>query len=70
MVIAVVTGYGRALFLDGCVQSAENDEAFYHERVVHILYGAHGSSKSVLVIVGGEDERRKRLYDGNKWRLL
>lgn len=54
MVIADVGPYGRALFLDGCVQSSEGDEAFYHEPVVHVPCVAHGEPASVLVIGGGE----------------
>ena len=34
VVIAKTYNYGRALFLDGQIQSAEDDEALYHELLV------------------------------------
>lgn len=50
MVVVGAMVYGRALFLDRCVQSLEGDEEFYHEPVVHVTCVAHGSPKSVLII--------------------
>jgi spermidine synthase len=50
--------YGRILFLDGEVQSAEADEHIYHETLVHpVMSGAfhdHADPLRVLVIGGGE----------------
>ena len=54
MTIADTGAYGRALFLDGKIQTAEGDEAFYHEPLVHGPCVWHGSPESVLIL-GGAD---------------
>ncbi len=46
--------FGRVLFLDGKIQSAEVDEYIFHESLVHPAMLTHGSPQSVLVIGGGE----------------
>ena len=46
--------YGRALFLDDKIQSAELDEFIYHEALVHPALVLHPEPRSVLVIGGGE----------------
>lgn len=46
--------YGKALFLDGKIQTAANDEAYYHEPLVHAPAVAYGAPKSFLVL-GGAD---------------
>ena len=53
-IIADTSAYGRMLFLDGLVQSAEADEAFYHEALVHPALVLHGRPRRVLV--GGTGE--------------
>ncbi len=45
---------GRALILDGKIQSALSDEKAYHESLVHPPLLAHGSPRRVLVLGGGE----------------
>jgi len=45
---------GRALFLDGVLQSAESDEYVYHEALVHPALSLHGRAERVLVVGGGE----------------
>lgn len=52
--IADTGAYGRALFLDGKIQTAERDEPFYHEPIVHVPCLLHGYPKRVLVL-GGAD---------------
>jgi len=54
--IAVVdtVAFGRALFLDGELQSAASDERLYHECLVWPAMMAHGSPKRVLVCGAGE----------------
>ena len=54
LLIAETSAYGRTLFLDGLVQSAEADEALYHEPLVHPALVLHGAPKRVLV--GGTGE--------------
>jgi spermidine synthase len=47
--------YGRALFLDGTTQSAESDEALYHEALVHPpLLHAPEPPRRVAILGGGE----------------
>jgi len=47
-------GYGRALILDGKVQSTCADEFIYHETLVHPAMLTHPNPTRVLVIGGGE----------------
>ncbi len=46
--------FGRALFLDGKIQSAERDEHIYHESLVHPALLAHPGPRSVFIAGGGE----------------
>jgi spermidine synthase len=46
--------YGRALFLDGKIQSAEQDEFIYHEALVHPGLVCHPAPRRVLIAGGGE----------------
>ena len=46
--------YGRALFLDGVLQSAESDERRYHEMLVHPAMLAHLNPRRVLIAGGAE----------------
>jgi spermidine synthase len=52
--IADTYSFGRALFLDGAIQSSEEDEALYHEMLVHPALLMHENPRHVLVIGGGE----------------
>ena len=54
VVIAKTYNYGLALFLDGQIQSAEDDEALYHELLVQPAMLRHPSPKDVLILGGGE----------------
>ncbi len=54
LLIADTPAYGRMLFLDGLVQSAEADEPLYHEPLVHPALVIHGAPRRVLV--GGTGE--------------
>lgn len=46
--------YGRMVVLDGMIQSAESDEALYHELLVHPAMLAHPRPQRVLVLGAGE----------------
>jgi spermidine synthase len=46
--------YGHVLVLDGRLQSAQKDEAIYHEAMVHPAMLAHPGPRQVLVLGGGE----------------
>ncbi|MGO0123091.1 methyltransferase domain-containing protein [Desulfothermobacter acidiphilus] len=47
-------GWGRCLFLDGEIQSAERDEFIYHELLVHPGMLAHPEPRRVLICGTGE----------------
>jgi spermidine synthase len=46
--------FGRVLVLDGIVQTTERDEFIYHEMMAHVPIIAHGQTKRVLIIGGGD----------------
>lgn len=54
MTIIETEAYGRALTLDGIVQTTEGDEHIYHEMMTHIPLFAHPNPKRVLIIGGGD----------------
>jgi spermidine synthase len=54
LAIVELDEYGRALVLDGFVQSTEADEYIYHELLVHPSMITHTDPKKVLIIGGGE----------------
>ncbi|MGQ9919922.1 MAG: fused MFS/spermidine synthase [Desulfobacca sp.] len=45
---------GKALILDGVLQSASRDEVIYHEALVHPALFAHAAPQQVAVLGGGE----------------
>ncbi|KAG7030499.1 Thermospermine synthase ACAULIS5 [Cucurbita argyrosperma subsp. argyrosperma] len=46
--------FGKALLLDGKLQSAEKDEFIYHESMVHPALLLHHNPKTVFILGGGE----------------
>lgn len=54
--------YGKALFLDGKIQSAEIDEHLYHEALVHPVLLSMEKPEKVLVIGGGEGATLREIY--------
>ncbi|WP_418790057.1 polyamine aminopropyltransferase [Phosphitispora sp. TUW77] len=46
--------FGKALVLDGIVQTTEKDEYIYHEMIVHPAMMAHPNPQKILVIGGGD----------------
>ncbi len=46
--------YGRVLFLDGLVQTTDQDEFYYHEMLVHPALCSHPGPRDVLIIGGGD----------------
>jgi spermidine synthase len=54
LAIADTETFGRALFLDEKIQSAELDEHVYHEALVHPALIAHPEPRSVYIAGGGE----------------
>ena len=57
--------YGRMLFLDGELQSAEADEHIYHETLVHPVMSGVGAGARVLVVGGGEGATVREVM---RWR--
>ncbi len=51
---------GRFLALDGVMQTAERDEAFYHEPLVHAPLISHPEPKRVLICGGGDGGAAKQ----------
>jgi spermidine synthase len=54
VMVADTYNFGRALFLDGAIQSAADDEALYHETLVQPAMLRHPEPRDVLIIGGGE----------------
>ncbi|WP_188912618.1 spermidine synthase [Aureimonas endophytica] len=52
--IVDVADYGRMLFLDGALQSTEDDEYIYHEALMQPALVALSAPRRVLIIGGGE----------------
>lgn len=46
--------FGKVLFLDGKIQSAQVDEFIFHESLVHPALITHSAPRKVLIIGGGE----------------
>ncbi|KAF7830427.1 thermospermine synthase ACAULIS5 [Senna tora] len=46
--------FGKALVIDGKMQSAESDEFIYHECLIHPTLLCHPDPKSVFIMGGGE----------------
>jgi spermidine synthase len=54
MDVVITHGYGKALLLDGRIQSSQKDEYIYHESLVHPVMISGKSPVRVLVVGGGE----------------
>lgn len=52
--IVELNEFGKALILDGLIQSTESDEHIYHESLVHPVMVTHPKPEKVLIIGGGE----------------
>jgi spermidine synthase len=66
IVIAESPVYGKVLFLDKELQSAESDEAIYHEHLVHPALNAlaERKEKRILIVGGGEGATAREVL---KW---
>ncbi len=54
IIVADVIDFGKALILDGLIQSTERTEYIYHESLVHPAMVLHPSPRRVLILGGGE----------------
>jgi len=53
--------FGKALVIDGKLQSAEVDEFIYHELLVHPALVCHPNLKSVFIMGGGEGSTAREI---------
>ena len=61
IIIGETEQYGRALFLDGIIQSTEADEAIYHEMLVHPGIAHTKTARNILVAGAGEGASLREL---------
>lgn len=54
LMIVETQEFGRALVLDGAVQTTERDEFIYHEMISQVAMHAHPNPRRVLVVGGGD----------------
>ena len=54
IMVADVVDFGKALILDGLIQSSERTEYIYHESLVHPAMVLHPNPRRVLILGGGE----------------
>ena len=54
MEILDTEAYGRALVLDGVIQTTEGDEFVYHEMMTHVPMFAHPNPRRILIVGGGD----------------
>jgi len=57
--------FGKALVLDGYIQSTEFDEFMYHESLVHPAMVTHPRPENVLIIGGGEGATLREVLKHN-----
>ncbi|KAJ4954980.1 hypothetical protein NE237_011763 [Protea cynaroides] len=53
--------YGKALVIDGKLQSTERDEFIYHESLVHPALLHHPNPKSIFIMGGGEGSTAREI---------
>ncbi len=68
VLIVELEDFGKALFLDGILQSAQLDEYIYHESLVHPAMVTHGNPTRVLILGTGEGAALREVvkYSGVK----
>ncbi|ARM75898.1 polyamine aminopropyltransferase [Acidianus manzaensis] len=64
MVVEFAT-YGKALIIDGKIQSSVADEFIYHETLVHPLLLSIENPKNVLILGGGEGATLREVLKNN-----
>ena len=70
--VVELEGLGKALVIDGKLQSSLADEEWYHEALVHPVLLAHPCPRHVLVLGGGEgatarEVLKHRCVEGSRW---
>ncbi len=54
LLVVDTESFGKALVLDGAVQTTERDEFIYHEMISHVALNSHPDPQEVLIIGGGD----------------
>lgn len=54
--------FGKILFLDRQIQSAQIDEFIYHESLVHLAMMTHPKPQKILILGGGEGATLREVY--------
>ena len=65
IIIAETDDFGKALILDGYLQSSVSDEYIYHESLVHPAMILHPNPKKVLILGGGEGATLREVLKHN-----
>src|SRR5579862_1720499 len=50
--IADLAHYGKTMIINGCIQSTQHDEAYYHEALIYPAMVLHGNVKNILCFGG------------------
>ncbi len=61
ILIGETARYGRALFLDGVIQSSQADEAIYHDMLIHPVMAHTRNGRRILVAGAGEGASMREL---------
>ncbi len=64
--IVEIREWGRALILDGALQTSEKDEFIYHEMIVHPAMYTHPRPEKVLIIGGGDGGTLREVVKHNR----
>ncbi|MEA5539479.1 spermidine synthase [Limnoraphis robusta Tam1] len=67
MYVVETNTYGKALVLDGKLQSTTGDEFLYHEPLVHPAMIYHGEPRTVLILGGGEGATLREVL---RWKTV
>ena len=59
--VAKLPEYGKCLFLDGDLQSAECDQDLYHSALVNPAFSYNPNIQSALILGGGEGATVKKI---------
>lgn len=60
--VVELQAFGRALILDGTLQTSVADEFTYHEMLVHVPLFAHPRPRTVLIIGGGDGGTARHVF--------
>lgn len=68
--IVEMADFGRALVLDGAVQTTVGDEYIYHEMITHVPLLTHPHAERVLIIGGGDGGTAREVLRHNSVRKV